>query len=196
MAAKRINIAPVEAAPAPFQRPYRMVQVPRAVPKSFDLTPTSDELPGIERFLGLQSLSGLRFKGKIEAAGDDDWHVSGRLTATTTQGCVISLAPVVQSVDETVSRTYLPAADIENGAEIELDPDNDDDPDSFEDEIDLGQLALETLALALDPYPRAKDAELDQHLFAPPGAEPLTDDVLKPFAKLAQLKDKLSRTDP
>ena len=198
MAAKKTRPAPIEAPPPPFLRPYRTAQLARAVQTAFDLTPTAEELPRIERFLGLQSLSGLRFKGTLSGACDEDWRAEGRLTATTTQGCVISLAPVVQSIDETVRRTYTPMETGEDGAEIDLDPDDDgdDDPDGFVDEIDLGQLALETLALALDPYPRAKDAVLDRHLFAPPGAEPLSDEAIKPFAKLDELKEKLSGTKP
>lgn len=198
MAAKKTKPAQTQAPTPPFLRPFRAAQLPRAVATAFDLTPTADELPGIERFLGLQSLSGLRFKGTLIGVGETDWRAEGRLTATTTQGCVITLAPVVQSVDEQVRRGYTPLTTGEDGAEIDLDPDadDDDDPDGFTDEIDLGQLALETLALALDPYPRAKDAVLDRHLFAPPGTEPLSDEAIKPFAKLAELKEKLSGTKP
>ena len=53
-------------------------------------------------------------------------------------------------------------------------------------------MALEALALALDPYPRAEGAALGDARFAPPGTQPLDEEALKPFAGLAELREKLA----
>jgi hypothetical protein len=61
--------------------------------------------------------------------------------------------------------------------------------------IDPGLLAVESLALALDPYPRASGVPRAEYQAAPPGVAPLADDDLKPFAKLAVLKEKLGEAE-
>ncbi len=57
--------------------------------------------------------------------------------------------------------------------------------------IDPGVLAIESLALVLDPYPRAPGVPPADWQAAPPGVPPLGEGDLKPFAKLAVLKEKL-----
>ena len=60
------------------------------------------------------------------------------------------------------------------------------------EEIDLGAVMVESLELALPLYPRAPGAELGEAVFAAPGAEPLKDVDLRPFAGLSALRDRLS----
>ena len=62
----------------------------------------------------------------------------------------------------------------------------DDLPDNLVGGVaDLSELIIETLALAIDPYPREPNAELPEEAFDPDGAEEL------PFAQLKPLRDKL-----
>jgi hypothetical protein len=52
-------------------------------------------------------------------------------------------------------------------------------------------VATEALALALPAYPRRDGATLGAHAAsAPPGAAPLTDAEVRPFAALAALRAK------
>jgi len=182
--------------PPPFQKPYEVATLSRARTREFDLSPDSEEAVKIAAFLKIPEVSKLRFKGGITAEGVEDWRIEGRLTASVTQDCVVTLAPVVQKVDEKVFRVYVPeeeeAAIL---AEQDIDPDADDEPEGFTDTIDPGQLAIEALALALDPSPRSKDAELNEARFAAPGVTPLSNNDLKPFAGLAALKEKMERGD-
>ncbi len=98
---------------------------------------------------------------------------------------------MAQRVDETVARDYVPEEEYSLPAEIDLDPEAEDDPDPFGKVIDPGLLALESLALVLDPYPRAPGVPAAEYRAAPPGVTPLAEGDLKPFAKLAVLKEKL-----
>lgn len=190
MASKTKDTEP-EPAEAPFSRPFRTGQLTRGAHTSFDLHPGVEECADIARFMQIVAVENLRMKGKLRPVGEDDWLVEARLTARVTQRCVVSLAPVAQDINEPVRRLYVPASGLPSEDEIDLELD-EEDQDSYEDRIDVGHLMTEALALALDPYPRADDAALNQTQFAPPGVEPITDDSLKPFAKLAALKDKLS----
>ncbi len=113
-----------------------------------------------ERFdlVGIKSLKAL---GKIERAGDG-LLFDGTLEAEVTQSCVVSLAPVPSIVKTSFQRRYLQS---EHGT-TELDPDDADidgdeaDTDILEgDHIDVGEVIAEEFCLALDSYPRAKDAD-------------------------------------
>ena len=113
------------------------------------------------------------------------------MTADVVQACVATLEPVPARIDEDLVRGFIPEDAYSATLEEDLDPDAEDAPDTFGTVIDLGATALEALALALDPYPRATEASADPVRTAPPGVEPLTDEALRPFAKLAALKEKL-----
>ena len=61
----------------------------------------------------------------------------------------------------------------------------------LEKRIDIGQMAYEHFAAALDPYPRKTDASFD---WKDPQSDPDSEDGNKPFAELARLKDPNSVT--
>ena len=102
-------------------------------------------------------LSAVRFRG--------GFRVTGRLTALIVQPSVISLEPVTQEIDEPVDRVFLPGGEKPYAgpadAEIFVDLEGDDLPDHFEgNEADLTEMIVETLALAVDPYPKSEDESL------------------------------------
>lgn len=183
---------------APLKHVFDVATLSRARETRFDLHPNFDERQSIAGFMGIEALDQMRFKGHVQPRRKTEWRLEARLTAAVQQACVVTLAPVPATIDQTIVLELLPLPAGTEPIEIEVGPDEDDDdgPDFFEDRIDVGAIALEQLALALDPYPRAADAELEAAQFTGPGMAPLTDADLKPFAKLASLKDKLSKSDP
>jgi len=122
-----------------------------------------------------------RFRGGV--------RVAGRLRGKVVQPCVITAEPVAQEIDEPVDRVFLPASqrphEPEPGSETFVDLEGDDPPDYIEGpELDLTELLVETLALAIDPYPRAPGASLDSLEFDGDEAEE------SPFARLRDLKPR------
>lgn len=177
------------AAPKPpFLRPVPVRSVSRKRPLPFDVAPEPDEKPAIAQFLGVEALRDLRFRGELGPTDDDGWRLEGRLQAEIVQSCVVTLAPVTQKIDQPVVRDYVPEESFALPAEMDLD--GEDDPDPYGAVIDPGLLALESLALTIDPYPRAPGVPPAEFHAAPPGAQPLAEGDVKPFAKLAVLKDK------
>lgn len=190
---KRPSVPAARAdAPLPFSRPVPVRTLSRTGPHPFDLVPDAGEREAIARFLGVVGLRRLSFAGELVPVGDERWRIEGRLRAEVAQNCVVTLEPVVQPIEEKIARDYVPAPDYRPPAEIDFDPDAADEPDPFDGVIDPGQLALESLALVLDPYPRAPGLPPAEYRAAPPGVAPLADQDLKPFAKLAVLRDKMS----
>lgn len=150
---------------------------------AFDIAPKPEEAAAIARLMAAQGLRKLRFAGTLDRLASGGWQLEGKLGATVIQTCVVSLDPVTTRIDQEVARRYLPQRAVA-GREVILSPDDEDEIEPLGDRIDLGLVAIETLALALPPYPRKPGAALGDVTAAP-------SDGVKPFAALAALRDKL-----
>ena len=154
----------------------------------FTLVPEKAVMAELAALLGLSGLRKLRLSGTLRAEGRDGWRLDATLGATVTQPCVITAEPVTTRIDAPVSRLFL--RDFAETTE-EAEFDGDDEAEPLGEAIDLSHVLTEALALALPDYPRLPGAELGEARIAPPGSEPLRDEEVKPFAGLAQLRDKL-----
>jgi uncharacterized metal-binding protein YceD (DUF177 family) len=171
----------------PSPRPFRAADLGRREPLQFRLEPDATGRRALADLLGIAEIRKLRFAGTLAPEGRRNWRLEAVLGATVVQPCVISLAPVVTRIDEPVLRRYLADwAEPEPCSETEMPEDDTAEP--LGAEIDPAQVMAEALALALPDFPRAEGVELGTGAFAPPGAEPLTDEALRPFAALARLK--------
>ena len=141
-----------------------------------------------QRF-SLLALDGLSAELTLRPLEGGAVRVSGRLEADVTQACVISLEPVPARIVETFSAVFgAPEASLR---EVTLEMAEDDPPEPIEGgRIDLGELVAQHLALAIDPYPRAFGASLDEGP-AREGEETLAnraeEAANRPFAALAKL---------
>lgn len=137
-------------------------------------------LLGISEVQNLQvSLHAVKFRGGL--------RVAGRLVAAIVQPSVVTLDPVRQEIEEPIDRVFLPGGEKPHAgaasAEVFVDIEGEDIPDRFEGpEADLSGLIIETLALAIDPYPRAQGESVDML------GLPDTDVDESPFASLESLK--------
>ncbi len=90
-------------------------------------------------------------------------------------------------VEDDITRYFLPRGGLtpDEAAMVE-----EGDADLFDDGvIDLGEVVAESLALALDPYPRRPGVEFKDVEIAGP-KPPQSNDPASPFAALAQLRHK------
>jgi uncharacterized metal-binding protein YceD (DUF177 family) len=141
-----------------------------------------------ERFglLAIERLEG-RFTVRQEAAGV---AVRGRVSATVTQACSVTGDRVPAQVDESVELRFVhPAgtrATASDEEEIELAGEEIDTVEIEGGGIDLGETAAETMALALDPFPRSpRAAEVLRE------AGVISEEEAKPANPFAALKAKL-----
>lgn len=94
-------------------------------------------------------------------------HVTGKVSASIVQSCVVTLAPVAARIEEDVSALYVPEGsrldrlpEIQGG-EMILEAESADPPETFQgNSIDVGAAAEEFFSLAVDSYPRAPGAAL------------------------------------
>ena len=138
--------------------------------------------------LGLPSIGRLDAHASLSRDGERI-RAEGRIAAALEQSCVVTGEPVAAHVDEPFEVVFLPEPTAaEADQEIEL---GEADCDvMFHDgaTIDLGAAVVDTLALALDPYPRSAGAEA-----ALKEAGVLSEDQAGPFAALAKLRDGMGK---
>ena len=159
----------------------------------FDLNPTADERKAVADALGIIAIKKLRFEGELTPLGKSDWSLTAKIGATVVQECVVTLDPVSTRIDEEVTRRYMADLPDIDAAEVEMPEDDTIDP--LPESVELAQVMIEALSLALPAYPRSKDADLDQTVFTEPGTKPMTDEDAKPFAGLGALKEALENKD-
>ncbi|MGL4543462.1 MAG: YceD family protein, partial [Polymorphobacter sp.] len=80
-------------------------------------------------------------------------RVAGRFHARGAQSCIISAEPVPFDLDDAVTINFSDGAHVAD-AEIELTDAELDELPLEGDTLDLGEIVAQSLALALDPWPR------------------------------------------
>ena len=177
----------------PLSEPFRVAGLSSRKPNRFDLVPNTRMRAAIAAYLAITAVRKLRFVGTITPKGRRDFVLEAVLEAVVEQACAISLEPVITELREEVLRVYLSDWQEPQGDEMEMP--EDDSTEALGEVIDAGHVAVEALALALPPFPRAPGAVLEVAEFTAPGTAPLRDADLKPFAGLAALKAKLEKPD-
>ncbi|HKL70469.1 DUF177 domain-containing protein [Salibaculum sp.] len=167
----------------------RLSELPARKPHRFALDIDPAACAAVAAALGIRGVRKLRFAGALYPKGGRDWLLQAELGATVMQDCVVTLDPVTTRIDEELTRAYLADLDPPEGTEVEIPEDESAEP--LPAALDLGQVMIEALALALPPYPRAAGAETGEAVFTEPGKAPLRDADLRPFAGLAGLRDAL-----
>ena len=180
-----------------FSRIVKMTALNRE-PEAYSAKASPAECESLMRRLDLIGLRDFSVEAEV-----GKWRrgvrVIGRIKADVVQRCIVTLEPVPAHIDEEFDRGYLPESDIvgdtKPGQEVEIEDDSElgDLPDVLGETLDLGELASEALSLALDPYPRAEGEEPLDLQAAPPGETPISDEEVKPFASLAEYRDKLEK---
>jgi uncharacterized metal-binding protein YceD (DUF177 family) len=162
---------------------------------TFRVEPDEQGRAAVAAFLRIPAIRKLRFEGRLTPVGRRDWHLSASLGATVVQDCVVTLAPVTTRIDEEVVRRYL--SDFAEPGPGEVEMPEDDTAEELPASLDLADVMIEALSLALPPFPRASGADLGEVVVTEPGAVPLTSEGTRPFADLSALRDRLAnKGDP
>jgi uncharacterized metal-binding protein YceD (DUF177 family) len=134
----------------------------------------------------LLSLDALKasFKVRMEATGI---VARGTVSASVVQACSVTDEPIPAEIVEQVALRFVEEAAVDS-EEIELSEDALDTMFYAGSAIDLGEAAAETVALALDPFPRGPNAAA-----ALAAAGVIGEDEVKPLGALAGLKGLLEK---
>ena len=180
----------------PFSRHIVADSVP-ADGLSMEIVANEDERKAIARFLDLPEVSRLEMAFDLKRPSSRSLVVAGVLTADLQQVCGVTLEPFDVAVTENTELRFvaprgLSVAGAKSDRQLpkpasktvapEPHPVDLDEPDELVDGgVDLGVIAVETLTLALDPYPRKPGVAFEA---------PVSEDFEEhPFAALARLRE-------
>jgi uncharacterized metal-binding protein YceD (DUF177 family) len=170
-----------------FSRPVRLDSL-GGQPRVEQIDANEEEREALAVRFGLIAIDRLDATAECVREGDVIDAV-GRLVADVVQSCVASAEPVPAHIDEPFRLRFVPAQSLESAAEeVELNEADCDVVGYSGGAIDLGEAVAETLALALDPFPRSPNAEA-----ALREAGVLSEEDAGPFAVLKELKEKLGK---
>ncbi len=146
----------------------------------------ADARAAIARRLGLVALDRFALTAEVRAVAGGI-AAKGDVHAKVVQACAATDLPVPATIAEPFDLRFLRDVDAPAGEDEEIEIDSDDlDLLPLEgDRIDLGEAAVQTLSLALDPFPRHPDAD---RILTEKGV--LSEEAAGPFAALAKLRGK------
>ena len=134
----------------------------------------------------LEALEAVSVQSHIVPFDKAGLRATGRVCGRVQQICGVTLEPVWTQIDEDFTIEYQPA-DILAKFVIPDDDVETDLPEALTDgQADIGDMAMQYLALAIPPWPRHADAEFD--IFGD-GDDDEENQTASPFAVLAKLRD-------
>jgi uncharacterized metal-binding protein YceD (DUF177 family) len=163
----------------PWRFPVRLQDVPEGG-RHFALEADEPMRAAVARTTGLLGLERLGAAFDVARHGAGGLRVTGEVSATVRQTCVVTLEPISSEIAEPVDVAFTPgesaAPTVADDAATAAEP-----PEPLiGGTIDLGAIAVEFLMLGIDPYPRKPGAVL--------AAAPIDASRESPFAALAALK--------
>jgi uncharacterized metal-binding protein YceD (DUF177 family) len=171
----------------PISRPLRVDDIRDGA--SGEIAATEAEMAASAHLLDLRRLEGLNLAYRLRHGAVGCLRLTGSLKAAVTQSCVVSLEPVEASLDVPVEVEFWPLSLIEELEASVEEPGSTgrfDWPEPIIDrKIDLGPVIYETLATALDLYPKREGVSFDSSQGGPEAAAARQSG---PFAALAKLK--------
>lgn len=118
------------------------------------------ECAAIAERLRLPEIASLEAELMLKRGRGDLVYVEGELRAALSQVCVVTLEPFATEIAAPVDATYTDGEGPLLNENLTLAEDDPDMPEPIiNGKIDLGELVVQTLSLALDPYPRKAGAE-------------------------------------
>jgi uncharacterized metal-binding protein YceD (DUF177 family) len=165
-----------------FSRPVRADQLGKLGDSLVTISADEGERAALMRRFSLLALDRLEAEYQLSAEGGTIL-ARGHVRAALAQPCVATGLPVPETVDADFVLRFVPeGGDLPEGEELELDAEDCDTIGYDGNVIDMGEAVAETVALAMEPYPRA--AEADTYLRE---AGVMTEEQASPFAALLGL---------
>ena len=170
-----------------FSRPERVDTIGEGA-RDIDISADADERAALAARFGLIAVDRLeaRFTLRRDAMGV---AANGRVSAAVVQACSVTGDPVPATIDDPVALRFVAdGARADEEEEVELDDGAIDVIGYDGAAIDLGEVAAETMALALDPFPRGPGAEAVLK-----AAGVVSEEEARPLGALSGLRDLLKK---
>ena len=149
-------------------------------------TLSADEANELARDVDVLSIDNLDVHYRIRPRPAGVFSMTGKLKATLTQECVVSLDPIRATIDEPIDVEFRPPAHMPKAQEGEREALAVAEIEPIEHQkLMVGRVIKETLAASIDPFPRKDGAAFN---WQDEPADENDEAATSPFAALAKLK--------
>jgi hypothetical protein len=151
---------------------------------------SAEECDAIARALDLLGCMSLTARYALIPRGGGHVHLAGTVEARVEQSCVVTLEPLVNDVAAGFMVDYWPDTEMPEPGSGPLDM-HDDKPDLepiVAGRIEVGRVVFESLAGAIDLFPRKPGVAFEPPASSSEGADGASSE--SPFAALAKFKNK------
>lgn len=170
-----------------FSRPLELSRIGSSELRE-TLVANRGECAALARRFGLLALDRLTAELRVRRVGRDVIRLDGDFCAEVTQSCVVTLVPVKSRIADSFTQLYAPPGKAPE-TEVVIDVEAEDPPETLHGEVlDLGEAVAQQLAVAIEPYPRAPGAHLEDG--EGPGDSGQEARRAHPFAALPALKGR------
>jgi len=141
--------------------PFSLVVEAHGLPaegRHYRVSPTPEQRDEIAQRLGAVAIDAFEGEAVVRPAPGGAM-VEGCVRARLVRHCVVTLDPVEETVEEPFTVRFRREDAAAPAEEIEIDADTPEPLDPAG--IDIAELLVQQLALAMDPYPRRPDAAFD-----------------------------------
>lgn len=176
----------MQDSPNEFSHVIRLDEI-GGTPIKRHITASEEECAALAKRFGLTGLDHL--SADLTIVGEDAAvHMTGHFESGLSQPCIASGKPVPETVREEVNIYFTAEPDFAQEEDSELELEADDCDIIYHDGrgIDIGEAVAQSLSLAINPYPRAPDAE---EILRAAGVK--SEGESGPFGALSALKDKM-----
>ena len=150
-------------------------------------TATADERAALAKALNVLECELLQVNYRLKRAPAEGYRLAGKVHAELVQACVVTLAPVHETLKLDIAVDFRPADELAaaEGGAVDLDEETEVEPIDGK-WLAVGRVIFEEMAAGLNLYPRRAGAE-----FTPvEDALDAADAKENPFAVLAKLKQQ------
>jgi uncharacterized metal-binding protein YceD (DUF177 family) len=124
---------------------------------------SGQELSEIKTRLGVRKIVSLALSAQLQRTVTGDiYQVSGNIKLIAERSCIVTLENFIETTEGVFDEyfTTSPEQATDQSEHLLIDPDEYEVTLLEQDSFDIGELALQHLVLALNPYPRAPDAPI------------------------------------
>ena len=120
----------------------------------FKLSTHADDLLALAERFGWVAINNLAIELTVRKVARHCWDVRGQINAHLIQSCIVTGAPVAESIDFQIDERYVRSVDHMDEVEVRL-----DGAEPLKNgAIDIGELAVQSLGLAATAWPRVENA--------------------------------------
>ena len=167
-----------------FTHIVSLEQLKREVAYEFTLVCSKDDLKGLADKLNVLEAKKASINGTLKLQTVNQVFLNGKVTAKLIQPCSLTLEPIVTNISKKIWRTF----SIESNKNTPIKKSTFElneksfDHDIIVDEINLGQVLMETISIETPDYPKRSGASL--HITPISGTN-----LNNPFSILTKLKN-------